>query len=231
MTPPPGGAWAPPRRDPSRVPPILVAAFVLAAAGCFRRPTTTPTPVPDTPELAIYRTVAESVYVRNTGRSVGIVTAPLDTTCAAASCRPFMTRWGLDPLWWAAGDSVSAISARDDLLSRIARPLSLADVATGQVLLQSVAPDSAAMVTAQPDTAHWKAFKERHGGASGFLWFSPIGFDSSRRSAIVFVDWQCGPSCGHTVAVALRAARADTWRIDDMLLISSRAPQSHSQGH
>ncbi len=230
MTPPPGGAWAPPRRRASVVPSILVAALVVAAAGCSRRPTTAPTPVPNAPEVAIYRTVAESVYVRNTGRSVGIVTSTLDTACLASSCRPFMTRWGLDPLWWAAGDSANAITARANLLVRIGEPMTLAGVAAGQLLLQSVAPDSAAVVAAQPDTAHWKAFKERHGGASGFLWFSPIGFDTSRHSAIVFVDWQCGPACGHTVAVALRADPTGTWRIHDILLISSRAPQSHRGG-
>jgi len=230
MTPPPSGAWAPPRRDTSVAHPILAIALMLAAAGCVRRPATAPTPAPDTPEVAIYRTVAESVYVRNTGRSVGIVTAPLDTNCRASNCRPFMTRWGLDPLWWASGDSADAVAARDNLLSRIAKPMTLASVAAGQLLLQSVAPDSAALVAAQPDTAHWKAFKERHGGASGFLWFSPIGFDTPHRSAIVFVDWQCGPACGHTVAVALRTDEAGTWRIDDMLLISSRAPQSHREG-
>lgn len=221
MPPPPSGAWALPRPI-ARIPIVVLA--VLAAAGCVRRPATAPTPAPP-PDVAIYRTVAESVYVRNTNRSVGIVTTTLDSTCSAANCRPFLTRWGLDPLWW-AGDSADAIATRNDLLSRIAAPITLAPVAAGQPLLQSVAPDSAALVAAQPDTAHWKAFKERHGGASGFLWFSPIGFDSSHRSAIVFVDWQCGPACGHTVTVALHLDQAGAWRIRDMLLISSRGPRS-----
>ncbi|MGH7670299.1 MAG: hypothetical protein ACRENQ_12490 [Gemmatimonadaceae bacterium] len=183
------------------------------------------------PEIAIYRTVAESVYVRTTGRSVGIVTSTLDSACSAPNCRPFLTRWGLDPLWWTAIDSADAIATRNDLLSRIAKPMTLDPVAAGQPLLQSVAPDSAALVTAQPDTAHWKAFKEHHGGASGFLWFSPIGFDASHHSALVFVDWQCGPACGHTVTVALRIDPAGAWRIDDMLLISSRAPPSAGGDH
>jgi len=211
---------------------MLAAGLALAAAGCSRHPSTAPGPVraPDAPEVAIYRTIAESVYVRNTSRSVGIVTTSLDTNCVTAVCRPFMSRWGLDPLWWATGDSAAAIAARNDLLSRLAMPTTLAGVTNGQTLLQPVAPDSAALVTAQPDTAHWKAFKERHGGASGFLWFSPIGFDASRRSAIVYVDWQCGPACGHTVAVALRAGDGGIWRIDDMLLISSRAPQRRRRG-
>jgi hypothetical protein len=230
MTPPSGGAGPPPRRRSCLPRRILIAAglSLVAATGCFRHPEMSPAPVPEpgAPEMAIYRTVAESVYVRTTGRSVGIVTTPLDTACLAEACRPFMTRWGLDPLWWTASDSADAVATRNDLLSRIATPMSLAGVALGQALLQSIAPDSAAMVTAQPDTAHWKAFKERHGGASGFLWFSPIGFNPAHRSALVYVDWQCGPDCGHTAAVALRSNDAGAWHIDDMLLISSRTPRA-----
>ncbi len=212
----------------------LVLALALGAglglAGCIGRPATAPVPVraPDAPEMSVYRTIAESVYVRTTGRSVGIVTSLLDTACTKKDCGPLAARWGLDPLWWADGDSASARAARADLLAHAAAPIRLADVVAGQSLLQAVAPDSAALLTAQPDTAHWEAFKDRHGGAAGFLWFSPIGFDASRRSAIVYVDWQCGPACGHTVAVALRADTAGDWRINDMLLISSRARKPRS---
>ncbi|HVA58329.1 MAG: hypothetical protein WBQ26_10270 [Gemmatimonadaceae bacterium] len=174
-------------------------------------------------ETAIYRLVAESVYVRTTARSVGIVTASLDTACMSQPCHPLLSRWGLDPLWWADGDSASALATRADLMARTASPLTLAAVPDGQRLLQAVAPDSAAVVVAQPDTARWKAFKEHHGGASGFLWFSPVGFDARRQSAVVFVDWRCGPLCGHTVTIALHATADGAWRIADMLLVSSRS--------
>jgi hypothetical protein len=231
MIPPSAGRPSPSARPrPSAIYRTLVSAAALAvvAAACARQPAA-PAPAPvhaaAGPELAIYRTVAESIYVHLTGRSVGIVTAPLDTACARADCRPLLTRWGLDPLWWATGDSSAARTARDDLLAHAMRPMTLGDVSEGQPLLQSVSPDSAAIVAAQPDTAHWTAFKERHGAPSGFLWFSPIGFDAARHSAIVFVDWRCGPVCGHTVAVALSAAEGGVWRIDDMLLLSSRAPR------
>jgi hypothetical protein len=235
MTPPlygrPGeAAPAPARRSrPVAAPRRLAAALavLVAVAACSHQaPTPTPAPVRTAagPELAIYRTVAESIYVRTTKRSVGVVTAPLDTVCGANQCRPLLTRWGLDPLWWATGDSSAARTARQDLLAGITHPMSLADVSTGQPLLQSVAPDSAALVAAQPDTAHWTTFKEAHGGAAGFVRFSPIGFDAARHSAIVFVDWQCGPFCGHTVAIALSDSATGVWRIDDMLLLSSRTP-------
>ncbi len=196
-----------------------------AAAACVGRPSTAPTPLrPATAaETAIYRLVAESVYVRTTSRSVGIVSASLDTACAMSACPPLASRWGLDPLWWADGDSASALAARADLLAHAAPPTVLAIVPDGRPLLQSVAPDSAATVIAEPDTAQWTAFKDHHGAASGFLWFSPVGFDAQGRSAIVFADWRCGPRCGNTLAVALRADGAGGWRIADMLLVSSQA--------
>jgi hypothetical protein len=42
---------------------------------------------------------------------------------------------------------------------------------------------------------------------------------------VVFSRWDCGPACGHTVVTALRADSAFTWRIADMLLLSSRQPR------
>jgi hypothetical protein len=212
------------------------AATVTAAllgAGCVRTPSLAPAPLraPSSAETAIYRLIAESVYVRTTSRSVGIVVSPVDTSCASSSCPSLASRWGLDPLWWADGDSASALAERADLLARPARPLTLSAVPDGQHLLQSVDADSAAMVVAQPDTAHWTAFEDHHGGASGFVWFSPIGFDAQHQSAVVFADWRCGPFCGHTVTIALRATPNGVWQIADMLLVSSRAPRTGSDQH
>ncbi|MCY7379540.1 MAG: hypothetical protein LH467_09420 [Gemmatimonadaceae bacterium] len=51
---------------------------------------------------------------------------------------------------------------------------------------------------------------------------SPVGFSRSGRSAVAFVDWRCGPTCGHTVGVALTATNDTSWAIADMLLLSSR---------
>ena len=213
---------------------FVAVAILVASAACAHPPATTaPSPARSAgeSELAIYRTVAESIYVPTTQRAVGIVTAPLDTACTTPVCKPLTTRWGLDPLWWAKADTSDALTARDNLLANASRPMSLDGVSEGQPLLQSIAPDSAAILAAQPDTAHWKAFKERHGAPSGFLWFSPIGFDISRQSAIVFVDWQCGPVCGHTVAIALSVTDAGAWRIDNMLLLSSRSPNGSLGSH
>lgn len=206
----------------------VVAAVGVTTAACVRQPSTAPTPLtaPTAAETAIYRLVAESVYVRTTSHSVGIVASPIDTACTANACPALASRWGLDPLWWADGDSASALAERADLLAHSVRPVTLAAVPDGQRLLQSVDPDSAAMVVAQSDTAHWTAFKDHHGGASGFLWFSPVGFDTQRRSAVVFVDWWCGPFCGHTVAIAFRADPDGAWQIADMLLVSSRATRA-----
>jgi hypothetical protein len=39
---------------------------------------------------------------------------------------------------------------------------------------------------------------------------------------VAFVDWRCGPTCGHTVGVALTATSDTGWAIADVLLLSSR---------
>src|SRR4051812_37546853 len=51
-------------------------------------------------ELAIYRTVAESVYVRSTGQPVAVAAMSLDTSCTGVLCEPVAARWGLDTMWW-----------------------------------------------------------------------------------------------------------------------------------
>lgn len=236
MTPPPVGrpSTTARRTTPTLNLRLVAAAVLVAVAACSRQPATTaPSPARSVggSELAIYRTIAESVYVRTTQRAVGIVTSPLDTACTTSVCKPLTTRWGLDPLWWAKADTSDALTARDNLLANTSRRMSLDAVSEGQPMLQSIAPDSVAILAAQPDTAHWKAFKERHGAPSGILWFSPIGFDASRQSAIVFADWQCGPVCGHTVAIALSVTDAGAWRIDNMLLLSSRSPNGSLGSH
>ena len=57
------------------------------------------------------------------------------------------------------------------------------------------------------------------GGAAPLL---AVGFSPSGSEAIVFARWECGPACGHTVVTALRADSASSWRIADMLLLSSK---------
>ena len=59
--------------------------------------------------------------------------------------------------------------------------------------------------------------------AAGAVRMSPVGFSESGRTAVAFVDWRCGPTCGHTLGVALVAATDSTWSIAEMLLVSSRA--------
>ncbi len=76
------------------------------------------------------------------------------------------------------------------------------------------------MLTAQPDTAHWIAFNKRPAPQPEFS----VLTDRLRRQAtlrLVFVEWQCGPYCGHTITVALSALEPGGWRIDQMLLLSS----------
>jgi hypothetical protein len=71
------------------------------------------------------------------------------------------------------------------------------------------------------DVGPWIAFRDGNHAAAGALHFSGVGFGHSGQTAIVFVDWRCGPACGHTLSVALHATSDSTWRIGDMLLLSS----------
>src|SRR4051812_33792808 len=148
------------------------------------------------PELAIYRTVAESMYVRTTGKPVGIVVTSADTACVAGAvqCPSLATRWGLDPMWWSA-DSTIANVAKRDLLARAADALDLRAVALGSPNVVAIAPDSTP--TDLRDVNQWVEFRDRNDGAAGFLRFSPVGFDAAGTAAIVYVQWECGPSCGH----------------------------------
>jgi hypothetical protein len=72
------------------------------------------------------------------------------------------------------------------------------------------------------DVTPWIAFRDGNSLAAGALHFSNVGFGRSGQTAIVFVVWRCGPSCGHTLSVSLQATGDTTWRIGDMLLLSSQ---------
>src|SRR5215203_3434763 len=64
--------------------------------------------------IAVYRMIAESIYVSTTKRVVAVATASLDSSCAASSCDALASRWGVETLWFATGDSAEARDARDD---------------------------------------------------------------------------------------------------------------------
>jgi hypothetical protein len=172
-------------------------------------------------ELEIYRIVAESVYVRSTGQTVAVAAMSLDTTCTGVLCESVATRWGLDTPWWEAdGESAAARSALADLRDKAGHTVDLGAVAVGHPRLIAVAPST--IPTDASDVEQWSAFRKRYEGAAGVLRFSPVGVDSSGRGAIVSVRWLCGPTCDHTLAVALRADSLSQWRIADLMLIPSR---------
>jgi hypothetical protein len=178
-------------------------------------------------ELAIYRTVAESVYVRSTGQTVAVAAMSLDTTCTGVLCEPVAARWGLDTTWWEAeGGSAAARSALADLRGKAGHTVDLGDVAVGHPRLITVPPNT--IPTDANDVEQWSTFRRRYEGAAGVLRFSPVGVDSSGRGAIVSVRWLCGPTCDHIMAVALRADSLAQWRIADLLLIPSRPAEPMS---
>jgi hypothetical protein len=170
--------------------------------------------------VAVYRTIAESIYVRSTNRVVAVATTPLDTACDVATCPDLRTRWGVETLWWARGDSADARDARADLLGNAAVPTAdMRDVPTGRPMLLEADPGD--VPTAESGAEEWVRFRATHADAAGALRVSPVGFSRNGQTAIAFVDWRCGPTCGHRLSVALRATSDTTWMIDEMLLVSS----------
>jgi hypothetical protein len=201
----------------------LSVLAVLLLASCARAPRTpVDTSAPnDAPRaIAVYRTVAESIYVTTTKRVVAVATTSLDSTCLAVTCAELAARWGVETLWWARGDSWEARDARADLLARAAPPFDVGAVATGQAML--LGADAGDVPTDDASVGEWIRFRAAHADAAGAVRMSPVGFSKSGRTAVTFVDWRCGPSCGHTVGVALTATSDTSWAIAEMLLVSSR---------
>jgi hypothetical protein len=211
---------------PRRRLPLLVA-FTVALASCRQPLLTRPVPqrrLASETELAIYRVLAESTYVRSTGRPVAVVAVSLDSSCASAECAPLARRWGLESPWWAAvADSQRARSANSALLRHAGDAIDLH--AIGQDGHERLLPiETREIPVTGSDSGMWGEFQFYHRGAAGLLRFSPVGFSPSGREAVVFTRWECGPACGHTVVTALRADSTSTWRIADMLLLSSSKP-------
>ncbi len=198
---------------------IFTLATLVVAACAHPTPRTAPD-VSASRAVAVYRAIAESIYVGTTGRVIAVAAAPLDTLCDAAACKPIETRWGLDPLWWAHGDTARAIAERDDLLKRAGKSPPLLGLTSGQGLLLETDPGDVPPVGA--DVSEWVRFRGTHADAAGALRISPVGFSPSGHDAIAFVDWRCGPTCGHTLGVSLTATSDSTWRVEEMLLLSSR---------
>jgi hypothetical protein len=202
---------------------LLLVAIAMTA--CRHAPANVaPAPmrrVANADELAIYRTLAESTYVRSTGRPVAVLSTSLDSACAGTPCAPLARRWGLESPWWAASaDSQRAMAANESLLRRAADTVDLRAIAEGH---EEIIPVAQKEIPARAsDTRDWGDFQFYHKGAAGVLRFSPVGFSKSGKEAVVFMDWVCGPACGHTLAAALRSDSTSTWRIADMLLLSSR---------
>ena len=171
--------------------------------------------------LSVYRAIAESIYVNTTGRVVAVAAASLDSACALPACADLALRWGVEDLWWAKGDSTEARDSRADLLARASSPFDMRAVPRGRMLLLETDPGDVPRSGA--DLSEWIRFRVTHADASGAVRMSPVGFSRSGRTAVAFVDWRCGPTCGHTVAVALTATSDSTWSIAEMLLTSSLA--------
>jgi hypothetical protein len=200
--------------------PASAALGILVAAACAGRVSHAGPASATSRAIAVYRTIAESIYVRTTNRVIAVATTPLDTVCDAAPCPDLRTRWGVETLWWARGDSVEARDALADLLGNAATAATdMRAVSAGRPMLLEA--DAGDVPTAESSVEEWVRFRATHADAAGALRVSPVGFSRNGRTAIAFVDWRCGPTCGHRLSVALRATSDTTWAIDEMLLVSS----------
>ncbi|MEP6732664.1 MAG: hypothetical protein ABJE10_18615 [bacterium] len=170
--------------------------------------------------IAVYRAIAESIYVATTKRVVAVASTSLDSACTAQICSSLAARWGVETLWWARGDSTEARDARADLLARAAPPFDVRAVAFGQSMLLEA--DAGDVPPEGASVAEWIRFRAAYADAAGAVRMSPVGFSRSGRTAVTFVDWRCGPSCGHTLGVALTATSDSSWAIAEMLLVTSR---------
>lgn len=200
--------------------------LVVGLASCRRAPVLEPVPrtrQANAAELAIYRVLTESTYVRSTGRPIAVVATSLDSACTSSECPPLERRWGIESPWWAeVAGAEQASAANAALLKHAADTVDLHAIADGHSDI--IALPTRQIPVSWSTEGMWGEFQHYNRGAAGVLRFSPIGFTPSGKEAIVFARWDCGPMCGHTVVTALRADSAASWRIADMLLLTSRKP-------
>ena len=204
---------------------ILALVLVAGLVSCRRAPVLQPAPqrrLASPAELAIYRVLTESTYVRSTGRPIAVVATSLDSACTSAECPPLERRWGVETPWWAGvADTARAAAANAALIKRAADTVDLHAIAEGHE--QIIAIPTRQIPVSWSTEGMWGEFQYYNRGAAGVLRFSPIGFSPSGREAVVYARWECGPACGHTIVTALRAD-SSSWQIADMLLLSSRKP-------
>ena len=207
--------------SPMRLRPSAIALGLAGLAACAHNAAPVTAPSSTAPRaIAVYRTIAESIYVNTTKRVVAVATTSLDSACVERHCADLAARWGVETLWWAKGDSTEAQAARADLLARAAAPFDVRAIAHGQAMLLET--DAGDVPTVDASTSEWVRFRSAHADASGAIRMSPVGFSRSGQTAVAIVDWRCGPTCGHTLGVSLNATSDSTWSIGEMILLSSR---------
>ena len=196
---------------------VAFALCVVAANACASLRRYVPARFDDR-ELAVYRTVTESLYLKQAaGKSLALVSEALDTACAVADCPSLERRWGLDSLWWSRDDRAMALRMRDNLLAHAGQRLTFSANGIGNVRAIPLAADRVPAPTG--DATAWLEFI-RQSGASATLRFSPIGFSPDGGRAIVIVRMACGPKCGHWLGTSLERHAAG-WKISDVLLVQS----------
>ena len=65
----------------------------------------------------------------------------------------------------------------------------------------------------------WQNFFSYYKNTSGLLRLSRVGFDSDRKHALVYVEYQCGAACGSGRLVHLTRTNEDDWFVRNATLM------------
>jgi hypothetical protein len=204
------------RASPAKTLLYAIHGIALSVTACsVSRPAA---PVPES-EAPVYRTVLDSIYLKalKSGK-LGVVRTHLDTNCSLPQCESIMRRWGLDSMWWESRDREAALDMRRTIVQRAAQGSVVADSEIVQGRVIDVTSDLAA--SAHSSVGEWQNFRHKS-GVVAIIRFSPIGYSRDRSQALLVVQMQCGPGCGHGLTVLLSRSNG-LWRIKDQLLLKDR---------
>ncbi len=189
-----------------RLPLFLVLAVALVVVPAASQPATAATAPAGQRRRARDLPTARRVHLRALDGPTGRRRIDLD--------RFVVRRCGVPAARATLGSGVALVGGGRRFAARRVRPMQhcCATQATRSISARSDRDTSrssrsrrARFPVAGSDAGMWGEFQFYHRGAAGLLRFSPVGFSPSGREAVVFTKWECGPACGHSVVIALRA--------------------------
>ena len=145
-----------------------------------------------------------AIVVRDRTATVEDMTKTADTRIAAAGLRQRMP-----------GASERLV---DDLLAKARDPhaLTKAQLAQATSVKADLVPTAAVRHAFDdpkvPIAEAWRRLAQEHGGARSVVTLSPVGYDDSTHSALVFLDVECGGLCGGGTLFRLEE-KDGQWRV------------------